>query len=83
MARPPSWPDPERWDLDRDALPHLGFGTGAHQCLGMHLARLELELGVGALLDRFPRLRLDPEADPVSISGYAFRGPAALPVRLG
>jgi len=72
--------DPESWRLDRPVQPHLAFGTGPHQCLGMHLARLELRAGLGAILDRLPDLRLDPEASAPEIRGYAFRGPDALPV---
>ena len=71
---------PDEWDLDRDPVPHLAFGTGRHQCLGMHLARLELRIGIGALLDRLPGLRLDPDAAPVQVEGLAFRSPPRLAV---
>ena len=74
------WDDPGGWDLDRDPQQHMAFGTGPHQCLGMHLARMELEVGINAVLDRLPNLRLDPHAERPVISGYAFRGPLALPV---
>ena len=74
------WDDPGEWDLDRDLQQHMAFGTGPHQCLGMHLARMELEAGINAVLDRLPNLRLDPAAEPPVISGYAFRGPLSLPV---
>ena len=74
--------DGEEWRLGRPAQHHLAFGTGQHQCLGMHLARLELRAGLDAILDRLPNLRLDPDADTaqVVIEGYAFRGPRSLPV---
>ena len=83
--------DPDEWDLDRDEPPHIAFGTGRHQCLGMHLARLELRIGLGALLDRLVGLRLDlPTRAPgaqdrgdergVHIEGFAFRSPPHLPV---
>jgi cytochrome P450 len=72
--------DPEDFELDRPAQNHLAFGTGPHQCLGMHLARLELRVGLDAILDGLPNLRLDPEAEPPVIEGLAFRGPVALPV---
>ena len=74
------WDDPGEWDLDREPQQHMAFGTGPHQCLGMHLARMELEVGINAVLDRLPNLRLDPGAEHPVISGYAFRGPLELPV---
>jgi cytochrome P450 len=70
----------EEFDLDRPVQVHIAFGTGQHQCLGMHLARLELRVGLEAILDRLPNLRLDPDAEPPLIQGLAFRGPSALPV---
>ena len=57
------WDDPGEWDLDREPQQHMAFGTGPHQCLGMHLARMELEVGINAVLDRLPNLRLDPDAE--------------------
>ncbi|MDJ0851362.1 MAG: cytochrome P450 [Myxococcota bacterium] len=75
-----SYEDPEAWRLDREPAPHLAFGWGRHLCLGMHLARLELGVGLETLLDRLPNLRLDPKAPPPEIVGYAFRGPESLPV---
>jgi len=72
--------DPAVWDLGRPAVPHLAFGTGRHQCLGMHLARLELRIGLEALLDRLPGLRLDPEAAPLQVEGIALRSPPRPPV---
>ncbi len=72
--------DADEWKLGRPVQHHLAFGTGPHQCLGMHLARLELRAGLAAILRRLPDLRLDPEAPPPAIQGYAFRGPDALPV---
>jgi cytochrome P450 len=71
---------PEAFDLDRPVQNHLAFGTGQHQCLGMHLARLELRVGLDLILDRLPNLRLDPEAPAPVIAGAAFRGPVTLPV---
>jgi len=71
--------DPDLWDLDRNEPPHIAFGTGRHQCLGMHLARMELRIGLAALLQRLPGLRLDPD-DAVRVEGLAFRSPPRLPV---
>src|SRR3954471_7149985 len=72
--------DADEWRLGRPTQHHLAFGTGPHQCLGMHLARLELRAGLAAILDRLPNLRLDPDAPSPTIQGYAFRGPDTLPV---
>jgi len=75
------WDDASEWELGRPVQHHLAFGTGPHQCLGMHLARLELRVGLNAILDRLPGLRLVPAtAESAVIEGYAFRGPRALPV---
>jgi cytochrome P450 len=74
------WDDADEWKLGRPAQHHLAFGTGQHQCLGMHLARLELRVGLEAILTRLPNLRLDPDAEAPVIEGYAFRGPRSLGV---
>jgi cytochrome P450 len=72
--------DADEWNPHRPAHPHLAFGTGRHQCLGMHLARLELRIALDAVLDRLPGLRCDPAFPPPEIRGLPFRSPAALPV---
>jgi cytochrome P450 len=77
---PNRYPDPDRFDPTRTNIAHLTFGAGPHVCLGMHLARMETEVAIGALLDRLPGLRLDPDAPAPNIVGVAFRSPAALPV---
>ena len=54
---PEAFPDPHRFDITRTGpAPHLGLGHGAHFCLGAPLAKLELQLALGALLARFPHL---------------------------
>ncbi len=55
--------DPDRLDLARDPNPHLAFGRGIHFCLGAPLARLEAQVAISALLERFPRLRLAGPAE--------------------
>jgi cytochrome P450 len=70
----------DEWDPHRPAKPHLAFGSGIHQCLGMHLARLELRIGLNAVLDRLPNLRTDPAYPAPEIRGLPFRSPPALHV---
>ena len=45
------YPDPDRFDIDRDARDQLAWGTGTHMCAGMHLARLEMEVMLEALVE--------------------------------
>lgn len=49
---------PDRFDVERSGNPHLAFGHGPHRCIGASLARMELRAAFGALLRRFPDLRL-------------------------
>ena len=74
------WPDPDRFDLTRERKGHLGFGHGAHLCIGQHLAKMETEVLVRTLLDGLPGLRLDPDAAPPAIVGTLLRSPARLDV---
>lgn len=75
---PAVFPDPDQFSLDRpNSKRHLGFAVGPHFCLGSHLARLEAETALEALLSNCPRLRLRDEA-AVEVRGYEFRQPKAL-----
>lgn len=74
------WEDPESFNIFRERKPHIGFGHGAHVCLGMHLARLESTKIFNALFDELPDLRLDPDAPPPYITGTMFRSPPRLDV---
>jgi cytochrome P450 len=77
---PARWDDPDRFDPSRPVQSHLGFGSGAHICLGMHVARAEIRAAVGALVERLPNLRPDPDAPAPRIIGMYERGPDAVPV---
>ena len=75
------WADPDRFDIHRERLDrHLGFGFGIHRCLGVHLARTELEVMLDRTLSRLTNLRLDPDAGEVFISGLGIRVVNRLPV---
>jgi cytochrome P450 len=58
---PAQFDNPRKFDVTRDQTRHLAFGAGAHQCLGLHLARLEMKLLFEALLDRIDSIELAGE----------------------
>jgi hypothetical protein len=53
---PAVFPDPDTFSLDRDTSKHLGFGAGIHYCLGAPLARVEAQIMLNGMLDRFSAL---------------------------
>ncbi|MYR40723.1 cytochrome P450 [Streptomyces sp. SID5910] len=65
---PEQFDDPERVDFHRTANHHVAFGHGVHQCVGQHLARLELEVALGTLVRRVPTLRLAGGRDDVVVN---------------
>ena len=72
--------NPDRFDLHRaNSRRHLGFATGAHACLGSHLAKAEVAIGLETLLSGLHNIRLERSltAPP---SGYEFRQPRKLTV---
>jgi cytochrome P450 len=79
---PARFPDPDQLDLARPSPPHLSFGHGIHRCLGAALARLELEIALGALCRRYPHARLT--SAPLRWQVQLFdRALWALPVAVG
>ena len=58
----------------------MAFAFGTHICLGIHLARMETDVVMNAILDTLPNLRLDPDAGEVYVEGMVFRAPKHLPV---
>jgi len=67
--------DPHRFDVSRKHKPHVAFGGGAHICIGAPLARLEAQVALAELVQRFPDLRLaDPDAEPQWRNLPFFRG---------
>ncbi|MGW3957640.1 cytochrome P450 [Streptomyces sp. NPDC004752] len=63
---PEQFDDPERVDFHRTDNHHVAFGYGVHQCIGQHLARLELEVALETLIRRVPTLRLAGDRDQVA-----------------
>jgi cytochrome P450 len=77
---PSAFPDPDAFDVRRpNAAQHLAFARGPHFCIGAHLARLEAQVAVDTVLQRLPRLRLDPRYDS-AVRGLVFRKPPDLRV---
>ncbi|MGW6457208.1 cytochrome P450 family protein [Streptomyces sp. NPDC055078] len=75
---------PDAFDLSREDKTHLAFGHGVHYCLGAPLGRLEGEVALPALFDRFPGLALavDPERIEPQRT-FIGNDVVTLPVRLG
>jgi cytochrome P450 len=70
------FPDPDRFDLDRDTGGIVSFGFGKHFCLGASLARLEARVALEALAPRLPQLRLTGERE--LLDSFLVRGPKQL-----
>jgi cytochrome P450 len=77
------FPHADQIDFHREhPQPHLALGWGAHHCVGAHVAHLELELSLRALLERYPTLELAVAPDEVPWSAKTMlRSPESLPVR--
>ncbi len=80
---PARWDRPDDYDITRTRRPSFAFGGGVHVCLGMHVARAEMRVGISALLDRLPNLRLDPDAEAPRFVGMYERGATEIPVVFG
>lgn len=79
---PAAFPDPHRYDIDRDQTFALAFGRGLHHCAGQMLARAGMEEALLVLSQRLPDLRLSGpvvETKPTSMVG----GPEVMPVTFG
>ncbi|MDC0744788.1 cytochrome P450 [Polyangium mundeleinium] len=77
---PRQFTNPNVFDLSRDPNPHLAFGRGIHFCIGAPLARLEGRVALNILMERFPGLRLDPDAPPDFIPSPNMTGVRKLPL---
>ncbi len=80
---PAEFDDPDRFDITREPHRNVAFGEGIHTCIGAPLARLEGAIAIGAMLERFPRLRLkDPGFRPAYKGSYFLRGLESLPLAI-
>jgi cytochrome P450 len=78
---PKQFSDPENLDIGRTPNRHLAFGTGAHQCAGMALARLEGAIAISRFLARFPHYALN--GPPLRGGRVRFRGFLRVPCVVG
>jgi cytochrome P450 len=81
-ADPSRFENPERLNLRRHAQRHVAFGAGIHFCLGATLARVETEIALRQLFERFPNIRLAIPRSQIRYGGRpGTRGLLALPVK--
>jgi cytochrome P450 len=78
---PAAFASPDALDIARSPNPHVTFGFGPHFCLGAPLARLEAQIALPLLHQRYPALQAT--AAPVWTDGLSLRGPVSLMVELG
>ena len=69
----------DRLDFGRQRNPHAAFGLGPHRCIGMHFARLQIEVAFSELLSRVTNLRIPPDAQVQTAVGIVL-SPEHLPV---
>jgi cytochrome P450 len=77
---PRQFSEPDELRLDRDEGPVLSFGGGIHHCLGAALARLEAQVMLPLLVQRYPNAY--QAGEPVRRSGLMIRGYTSLPIAL-
>jgi cytochrome P450 len=76
------FPGADEVDYRRSPNPHLAFGIGWHRCLGIHLARREIRIGLQEIHRIMPSYSLDPD-DPLIVGSGGVRGLITLPLRVG
>ncbi|HWG00224.1 MAG TPA: cytochrome P450 [Trebonia sp.] len=75
---PSRWENPSVLDVTREPRQHIGFGFGMHSCLGMNLARLEIEVWLNRMLDELPDWTIAGDVDWGG--NWMVRGPAGIPL---
>ncbi len=79
---PEQFPEPHRFDVGRAESRHMGFGYGIHFCVGAALARMETQIVLATLLERWPMMQLVDSAPPRWQQNLALRGLQHLSLRL-
>ncbi|WP_084516380.1 cytochrome P450 family protein [Microtetraspora niveoalba] len=79
---PSFFTDPDVLDIGREDNPHLAFGHGHHHCLGAELARAQLQVALGTLVRRFPRMELARDSRSLHYRQSSVRYLLGLPVVL-
>jgi cytochrome P450 len=69
---------PNQFDITRESNRHLAFGSGVHQCLGIHMAKLEAKIAIAAISQRMPDIRLLQDQPNWRRNSF-FRGLETLP----
>ncbi len=69
---PAEFADPDRIDLTREDNHHVAFGYGPHRCLGSHLARREIVIGLEEFLARIGPFRIKTGTTPITFGGFVF-----------
>ncbi len=77
---PDVFENPDEFDIFRRSKPSFGFGYGVHMCIGLFVAKAEIESAVNAILDLMPNIRFDPDKPRARIKGVGLRGPQAVDV---
>jgi hypothetical protein len=77
---PEQFDAPDRLNIARAPNRHLAFGSGAHLCIGVNLARLEGKVAIGRFIKRFPDYR--PSGTPIRGGRARFRGFSTIPVEV-
>ncbi len=72
--------DSETFDINRKSRASFGFGFGTHACIGLLVAKSEIDVAVNAILDLMPDIRFDPDKPRPKFKGIQLRGPDAVHV---
>ncbi|MCA9913529.1 MAG: cytochrome P450, partial [Anaerolineae bacterium] len=79
---PAVFENPDTFDITRDPNPHVAFGNGIHFCLGAPLARMEGQIAINSLLQRYPDIRLNTPVEKLEWNAsLMIHGMKALPVQ--